>query len=303
MIINWYKRLILIYLLINFASCDEYEDRIKFELYNGGPMQITTFNKSLADQGCNMNGSFSFMTHGWQGSNTLWIPDMISNLSFYRPGCVIFMNYSYFSDRDNYFEVISHFRKIASLVTRKLNQITDAGGSSDKISMFGFSFGGRIVIEAGLNYGLKMIGQIDSKQFNISTKVLQVYFIYSACDMAGPGFDFIYDRDPKDAAKNVQCIHTSFTAGTLERKCHQNWLMGHCGEYQDAGNDAQVVFCALFKNCVKPPMLSHSTCPYFYNSAFRNAFKYNTNSKCVTKRPVTNLPVNFMMGMMETRKK
>lgn len=41
-----------------------------------------------------------------------------------------------------------------------------------------------------------------------------------ACDMAGPGFDYIYKKDPKGAAKNVQCIHTSM-AGTAERNCHQ----------------------------------------------------------------------------------
>lgn len=161
---------LLVFASIAFASCDEVEEKIKFELFNGGPKQVTTFNTSFAQQGCDMTGNFSFVTHGWHGSSTSWILDLISNLTFYRQGCVVFMNYSYYSDRDNYFEVISYFKQISKLVTRKLIQIRDEGASSDKMFLFGFSFGGRIVIEAALNYGPKRIGQIDSKHVTVESR-------------------------------------------------------------------------------------------------------------------------------------
>lgn len=150
--------------LFALVSCDEYEDKILFTVYKGNESFTSTFNKSLAQQGCDKNGNFSFLTHGWMGSKTSWIPDLIGNLSVYRQGCVMFMNYSYFSDRPNYFEVITHFKNISNLVTRKLRAARDEGFSSDNMFLFGFSLGGRIVIEAALNYGPKRIAQIDSKK-------------------------------------------------------------------------------------------------------------------------------------------
>lgn len=213
---------LLLSALTVLACGDEYESNIKFTLYNNGKSFESNFTTPPSSQGCNKAGSFSFITHGWQGSNSGWILDMISNFTAYRGGCVIFMNYSYYSDRINYFEVIGFFKPIASLVTRKLQQLNSDGVVDDNIFMFGFSFGGRIVIEAALNYGTKRISQIDCK---ISCEYLfqlsSLKLLLPACDMAGPGFDFVYNRDPKDAAKNVQCIHTSISAGTIIRNCHQ----------------------------------------------------------------------------------
>lgn len=55
----------------------------------------------------------------------------------------------------------------------------------------------------------------------------------SVCEPAGPGFDNPKDADPKMAAINSQCIHTASGGyGTRERNCHQNWIMGNCGESQ-----------------------------------------------------------------------
>lgn len=58
--------------------------------------------------------------------------------------------------------------------------------------------------------------------------------IVSVCELAGPGFDGnARNADPKMAAINSQCIHTASGGyGTRERTCHQNWLMGNCGESQ-----------------------------------------------------------------------
>lgn len=148
---------------IALSNCDIYEDNVEFVLYNDSGSQISTFDTSFSEQGCNLDGNFSFVTHGWLGSNSPWIRDLVSNLSYYRNGCVIFMNYSYFGDRENYIEVITFFSPISELVTRKLQQMVDEGAFPDNIFMFGFSFGGRLVIEAALNFGEDLIGQIDSK--------------------------------------------------------------------------------------------------------------------------------------------
>jgi hypothetical protein len=121
--------------------------------------------------------------------------------------------------------------------------------------------------------------------------------------MAGPGFDFVYKRNPQEAAGNVQCIHTSVNAGTTERKCHQDWLMGHCGTYQDASNVLSSLFCELTKACTIDMRWSHNLCPYLYNSAFQHDFVVNNHYGCSSKRMASNLPANFKMGFMETRKR
>jgi hypothetical protein len=125
--------------------------------------------------------------------------------------------------------------------------------------------------------------------------------------MAGPGFDLIYTKESKDAALNVQCIHTSIDAGTKERKCHQDWLMGYCGKYQNAADHyVPAIYCQLSKeinNCTGNPKFSHNLCPYFYNAAFEHDFTVDNHYKCLSTRMTKNLPVNFKMGYMETRKK
>lgn len=121
--------------------------------------------------------------------------------------------------------------------------------------------------------------------------------------MAGPFFELAYFRDPKTAAKNVQCIHTSVPAGTSKRDCHQDWLMGKCGLSQEAGNGFQAMICDLTKNCTDATYYNHNICPYFYNSAFTNDFKANTSIKCASLRLAKNLPKDFKMGFMETRRR
>jgi hypothetical protein len=121
--------------------------------------------------------------------------------------------------------------------------------------------------------------------------------------MAGPGFDLTYKRDPKEAGFNVQCIHTSIYAGTATRNCHQNWLMGYCGKIQPGGQELEEIYCAITGECDYDPTISHSLCPYFYISAFENDFFAYNRYHCLSTRYATNLPENFKMGYMETRKK
>lgn len=121
--------------------------------------------------------------------------------------------------------------------------------------------------------------------------------------MAGPGFDFIYKKDPKEAAQNVQCIHTSL-AGTQLRDCHQNWLMGYCGKAQAGGQDLKEIYCDTFGNCGDQPINSHSLCPYFYISAFTNNFPVNNFYHCpIFQQSSTNDTKDLRMGYMEDRKR
>lgn len=146
-----------------FVGCDEYETNVKFVLFNKGHSSMSSFNRSIAEEGCDVGGNFSIILHGWMGSSGQWIPDLVGNLTQQRAGCVIFMNFSRYSDKLNYFEVIQHFQPLAQLLTRKLRQLSVDGASSDKMFIFGFSFGGRIAVEAALNFGPKRIAQIDSE--------------------------------------------------------------------------------------------------------------------------------------------
>lgn len=154
---------LLMFFWFGSAFCEDVEPNIQFVLYNNGRSSVSTFKNSITEQGCDPNQNFSIVTHGWLGSTAAWIPDLIGNLSAVRQGCVIFMNYSYYSDRLNYFDTISYFEPISKLMTKKLVQLRDGGADNDKIFMFGFSFGGRIVIEAALNYGTNLVGLIHCK--------------------------------------------------------------------------------------------------------------------------------------------
>lgn len=109
--------------------------------------------------------------------------------------------------------------------------------------------------------------------------------------MAGPGFDYKVNRlDHRDAAQNVQCIHTTRDKGTKFYTCHQDWRMGNCGFSQPAAQE--------------PPKGSHGLCPYFYINAFEYAFyAVNRPDKCISRKPAKFWPDGFKMGYMESRKK
>lgn len=127
-----------------------------------------------------------------------------------------------------------------------------------------------------------------------------------ACDPAGPGFDYYnveVTRNPQDAAKNVQCIHTSSNMGTAVYNCHQNWRMGVCGSYQIGGRDWSYLNCELYQICTTPKAIgSHGLCNDLYINAFEVDFVANNSYNCPSYRKVKNLPTKFKMGYMETRK-
>ena len=142
------------------------------------------------------------IVHGWGESiTTPWVDEMVRNFLSLRGNCVFFMDYSNFSSK-GYFDLKPHFGGIVAVLRKKLLSFN----SVEKVQMFGFSFGARLVIDAAID---------------ISAKGKKIDRIY-ACDPAGPGF-FYYRKDPKRAAKFVQCINTSRDKGTATYNCHQNW--------------------------------------------------------------------------------
>jgi hypothetical protein len=142
------------------------------------------------------------IVHGWGESiSTPWVNEMVHNFLSLRGNCVFFMDYSNFSSR-GYFDLTPRFDGISAVLRKKISTFK----SPEKIQMFGFSFGARLVVDAAMDV---------SKN---GKKIGRIY----ACDPAGPGF-FYYKKDPKRAANFVQCINTSNDKGTSNYNCHQNW--------------------------------------------------------------------------------
>jgi hypothetical protein len=125
--------------------------------------------------------------------------------------------------------------------------------------------------------------------------------------MAGLGFDQqIETVDPKLAAQNVECIHTSYDAGTSERRCHQNWNMGCCGWLV-----VNLILIKIYPQNLTHfrryqlgeetyPRGSHGLCNYFFNVAFEKQFLAVPNLYgCYEVNPVKTWPDGFQMGYME----
>jgi hypothetical protein len=84
--------------------------------------------------------------------------------------------------------------------------------------------------------------------------------------------------------------------------------MGNCGISQLAGTPETVVDSFLALGAIasdKEPSSSHDFCNYFYISAFENDFiARNTNdSTCLGTMDISELPEDFKMGCMESRRK
>lgn len=261
-------------LLISIVTVfGDFEDTITFTAFTkNGDQFVTTFDDNLTELGCDASEKVALIVHGWSESiETNWAPELIKNLRVHRGGCIIFMDYSNHSMDRDYFNLVGKFSPISSVLIRKLRQLEKEGFDDNNMFMYGFSFGAQLAIYTGMSFGSRRIAEID------------------VCDPAGPGFALAFELQPTLAAKNVQCIHTSSAKGTVKRNCHQDWLMGKCGRKQDAAG--------FF------PRGSHGLCPRFYNSAFTHDFYATQNIyRCPTRRFAVNVPKNFKMGYMETRK-
>lgn len=161
---------------LNLILADEYEENIKFTVFNSDTREtfVSTFDTPLSSQGCDATGKFALFTHGWMGSSAGWIEPFNGNLSFNRGGCIIFMNYSHYSDDIDYFRLVSRFENISRVMVKKLNQLRVDGVTGDNIYMFGFSYGGRLVIESGIQFGKSEISSVDGTFIALRHKLKRV---------------------------------------------------------------------------------------------------------------------------------
>ncbi|XP_053681239.1 uncharacterized protein LOC128732102 [Anopheles nili] len=258
----------------------KFEKSILFRFYHDGNLtkQTTMIEDEplLNGTGCAPDERFALIVHGWHENcyEVPWVLDLRENLRTYRGGCVACMDYSSFSS-GGYGGLVGVFRDIRDVLQQFLQQLRFEGIQYERLFLFGFSFGAQLALDVGTRIGGREIEAIDT------------------CDMAGPGFDndrLFKQADFRQAAKNVQCIHTSIDKGTkFPNKCHQNWRMGQCGLRQAAAGP--------------PPLGSHGLCPVFYNLAFKYQFLAQPKPlECVSLGDTAGYPRNYRMGYMESRK-
>ncbi|KXJ72242.1 hypothetical protein RP20_CCG018528 [Aedes albopictus] len=272
---KWYALLVLLLVPGEFVAADGggFESTIQYAVFNRESQKLiylTDDDDGFTDNGCKPNEPFAIVIHGWRDSATKdWVVDLLSNLTTYRPGCTMFMSYGNDSQKMNYFrDLYPNFDLLASSLTQYLRRVEAVGFDPDDGYLFGFSFGANLALEAGRRFGLQRLGRID------------------VCEPTGVRFDNdkrYFLLDPKLAAKQVQCIHTSNNLGTQRRDCHVSWSMGICGREQSAAGPF--------------PKGSHGLCVHFYNSAFSHHFYAVPKPKnCKSNRFAATWPVGFRMG-------
>lgn len=126
-------------------------------------MFSSTFSQSLSARGCDPKGFFSIIVHGWLESfNTEWVQDLVSNLTEFRGGCIIVMDYSNYSVNANYFALVPQFQNISDKLLRFMHQLDGEGFDfENKSYMFGFSFGAHLSITTAKNFGAGRVKEID----------------------------------------------------------------------------------------------------------------------------------------------
>lgn len=113
----------------------------------------------------NNKENLAIIVHGWrEGCSVNWAKTLIRNLNEFRGGTIICMDYSYFSLEESYFKLVRHFDPIAEVLKSKLVQLERVGYDPENVYMFGFSFGGQLVVEAGKRFGVRRIKEIDGEQ-------------------------------------------------------------------------------------------------------------------------------------------
>lgn len=106
----------------------------------------------------------SIVIHGWRESynSTEWVPNLISNITDVRGGCVLFMDYSKYSIGD-YGLLVSYFKFIRDALVNQLTLLEKYEYRPDRTYMFGFSYGAHLAMEAAFRYGPRRISRVDGK--------------------------------------------------------------------------------------------------------------------------------------------
>ncbi|XP_055603067.1 uncharacterized protein LOC129751538 [Uranotaenia lowii] len=261
------------FLLWKSAIANRISDNVDLLVFNRNTAtveKLSNITGNFAKNGCTPGENWTLIVHGWrEGTASEWVPPMFRLFQKYRGGCVMMMVYANNDITVDYFgELTPVFELLTATLLSYLKFIEASGFDANDGLLFGFSFGAQMSFEAGRRFGIQKLGRID------------------ACEPARPGFDdnsAFSGKDPKMAAKMVQCIHTSNSLGTVLRNCHVDWNMGNCGKDQPAAGPY--------------PKGSHGLCPHFYNSAFERSFvPVKKPSDCESSRPVLEWPVGLRMG-------
>lgn len=104
-----------------------------------------------------------------------------TELQIARGGCVLCMDYGSYAG-DTFVRLVRHFEPIVHVLTVALIQLEDMGFQMDKGYMFGFSFGGQLVTEAGRRIGPQRLKFVDSEYYiqfhRLNTNTYAVTFIF-----------------------------------------------------------------------------------------------------------------------------
>lgn len=73
------------------------------------------------------------------------------------------MDFSHFSKTENYFRLVKIFYPLRDILVLKLQTMMSKGFRADQIFFYGFSFGGRISLEAGKACGNQIFEAMDSE--------------------------------------------------------------------------------------------------------------------------------------------
>lgn len=87
------------------------------------------------------------------------------------------MDYGYYAD-DAFIRLVRHFDQIVGILTQNLLELRDQGFDMNNGYMFGFSFGGQLVTEAGRRIGNQQISNIDSKYDRRQGGHHRIYLIF-----------------------------------------------------------------------------------------------------------------------------
>lgn len=137
----------------------------------------------LQQSECNPREKFSIIVHGWhENCEVGWVTLLIKSkkqkcrsspislfltifftteLKQYRGGCVICMDFEQHSS-ESFIRLVRNFEPIVQILTLNLVHLEQMGFDMNNGYMFGFSFGGQLVTEAGRRIGFERLSEIDS---------------------------------------------------------------------------------------------------------------------------------------------
>ena len=121
---------------------------------------------TLEKLGCDPSGLWAMVVHGWKDgpSTSSWIPALTVNLNKYRGGCVIVVDFFYYSSNTDYFVLVKNFPGVSAVLFKKVNQILGEGFKASNGYIFGFSLGAQLVIDVGSKLN-GAIARIDGNYF------------------------------------------------------------------------------------------------------------------------------------------